>query len=615
MSETSTSRRPTALNKHLPMIKHLPFDIQSLHAAYRDGLSLHDVVAEVFRRIDAVNDAGIFIQLQDRELVSEVEAQLGQFDPEQMPLWGIPFAVKDNIDVAGMETTAACPAFAYAAQQHAFCVTRLLAAGAILIGKTNMDQFATGLVGVRTPYPVPKNAIDPALVPGGSSSGSATAVAHGIVSFALGTDTAGSGRVPAGLNNIVGLKPTLGTVSKSGVVPACKTLDTISIFAVSVGDATSVFQEINCPDDADPYARRYPARPIGPAPTHSRVGVPDDDTRQFFGDTTQAQSFEDSLTRLEEFGAELVPIDFRPFYEVADLLYAGAWVAERNTVLETWLQSKPEAVHPITRQVVKVADQFSATDAFRHFYRAAELKAEISRVLNQVDFLCVPTTPTIYTVDDLDADPIQPNSRLGTYTNFVNILDLCALTIPTQKRQDGWPGSVTLIGPAGHDGELADIGHLLHETSHVRAGATTWPVAKTQPIAVASSNEIALAVVGAHMTGLPLNHELTRLDARFLERTQTAPTYQLYSLAGGPPYRPGLIRDENGQAIEIEIWALPKERFGAFIDGVPQPLGIGSLDLADGRRIKGFICETAGLSGAENITAYGGWRNYMAALS
>lgn len=597
------------------MIEQLQFDIASLHAAYRSGLAPARVIEEVWRRIGVVDDPGILISLEDRERLTQAAASLGGFDPGRLPLWGIPFAVKDNIDVAGLPTTAGCPAYAYRPGGDAFCVARLREAGALVVGKTNLDQFATGLVGVRTPYPVPRNAIDPQVVPGGSSSGSAVAVAHGIVSFALGTDTAGSGRVPAGLNNIVGLKPTLGTVSNSGVVPACRTLDTVSVFALNVGDGNAVFRQINCFDEAEAFARRFPARGIGPAPQACRVGVPSRATRKFFGDDMQGDAFERALGELEDIGATLVPLDFTPFYEVADLLYSGAWVAERHIVLKPLLDMDPGAVHPVTRQVVGKAEAFSATDAFRHFYRAAEIKAEIRAAMQQIDCICVPTMPTFYSVADLAADPIGPNTHLGTYTNFVNILDFCALTVPMQARRDGRPGSITLIAEAGLDGRLADIGKVLHERANVTAGATSWPVTKAVVEAAAGPDEIALAVVGAHMSGLPLNGELTRLGARFLERTTTAPAYRLFALAGGPPKRPGLVRDITGQSIEIETWAVPKAQFGAFMEGVPQPLGIGSLDLADGRRVKGFICEAAGLDGAQDITSYGGWRSYLAATA
>lgn len=595
------------------MMHQLQFDIPSLHAAYQSGLTPDRVLEEVWRRIDAVADPGIFICLEDRARLLDQVAGLGSFDAERMPLWGIPFAVKDNIDAAALPTTAACPAFTYNPEGDAFCVARLREAGALMIGKTNLDQFATGLVGVRTAYPVPRNAIDPAIVPGGSSSGSAVAVAHGIVSFALGTDTAGSGRVPAGLNNIVGLKPTLGTVSCTGVVPACRTLDTVSVFALNVGDANAVFRQINCHDPEDAYARHYPTRAIGAAPPAFQVAVPDDASRRFYGDDNQARSFEAAISDLESIGATVVAIDFTPFYEVAELLYAGSWVAERHAVLQNLLASDPDAVHPVTRQVVQVAEKFSATDAFNHFYRAAEIKSAIRSTLEQVDLICVPTMPTFYTAADLAEDPIGPNARLGTYTNFVNILDMCALAVPTRAREDGRPGSVTLLASAGCDAELADIGVLLHEKSGATAGATSWPISATPPGATLSSDEIALTVVGAHMSGLPLNSELTRLGARFLERTTTAPAYRLYALAGGPPMRPGLVRAEDGQCIEVETWALPKTQFGAFIEGVPQPLGIGTLELIDGRHVKGFICETAGLSGAEDITSYGGWRYFTSA--
>ena len=590
----------------------IPFDFVSLRRAYENGTSPQDIVLECFRRIEETGDPGIFICLRDREdVLAEAEA-LGTYDPESKPLWGVPFAVKDNIDAAGMPTTAACPDFEHIADEDAFCVRRLREAGALLIGKTNLDQFATGLVGVRSPYPVPKNAIDPDIVPGGSSSGSAVAVAHGIVGFALGTDTAGSGRVPAALNNIVGLKPTLGAVSASGVVPACRTLDTVSVFALTVDDAYSAYRAAAGYDGKDAYSKDIRVPDIAYLPPRLVVGVPDANTTEFFGDTDQAASFSHTLALLQNDGAEIVELDFTPLYRVAEMLYEGAWVAERYAAIRDIIETKPEVLHPVTRQIISAATRFSAADAFEAAYRLEDLKRLAGPLIDDVDLLCVPTIPTFYTVSDLETDPIGPNARLGTYTNFVNLLDLCGLAVPTAARGDGRPGSVTLLSAAGRDALIASLGARLHRAAGVTLGATGWqqhplPDRNPQP----RSSEIAVAMVGAHMSGLPLNHEVKRLGGRYLYASETAPSYRFYSLAGGPPKRPGLVRAENGASIDLEVWALPEDRFGAFMKGIPQPLGIGTIDLADGSQVKGFLCEPAGLEGAEDITSCGGWRAYL----
>lgn len=594
------------------MLPDQPFDIASLHQAYADGMSPVAVIDECFRRIDAVGDPGIFLHLMDKDQVRAEASKLRSFDPENKPLWGIPFAIKDNIDAAGTPTTAACPAFAYDADVDAFAVKCLRDAGALLIGKANLDQFATGLVGVRTPYAVPKNAVDPAIVPGGSSSGSAVAVAHGIVSFALGTDTAGSGRVPAALNNIVGLKPSLGAISNTGLVPACQTLDTISVFALTVDDAYRAFRAAARYDAADPYARNFTMPAMGAVAPKFRVGVPDAASLEFFGDQVQAQSFAAALTEIAALGGEVIEIDFKPFFDVAQMLYSGVWVAERYAVIEDLLQRDPEAVHPVTREVVKVAEQFNAVDTFRSFYKLQSLKRQIEPILSALDMLCVPTIPTFYTVVDLEADPIGPNSRFGTYTNFVNLLDMSGIAVPVKKRSDGRPGSITLLAKAGQDAAIAAVAGALHKRSGETLGATGWPLPASKPVtASADSGEIALAVVGAHMSGLPLNHELTRLGGRFLRAARTSDRYRLYSLPGGPPVRPGLVQTETGAAIDIEIWALPIDKFGEFIQGVPRPLGIGTLVLEDMSEVKGFLCKALAVSNAEDVTHFGGWRAYL----
>ncbi|MEP4030442.1 allophanate hydrolase [Roseibium polysiphoniae] len=594
----------------------LPFTLTSLHTAYRDGLPASDVVEEVYRRIEEVSDPGIFIHLIDRTELLEEATALGSFDPAR-PLWGIPFVIKDNIDAAGKPTTAGCPAYEFFAETDAFVVAKLKAAGALLIGKTNLDQFATGLVGVRSPYQPPKNAVDPAMVPGGSSSGSAVAVGHGIVSFSLGTDTAGSGRVPAALNNIVGLKPTLGALSASGVVPACRSLDTISIFALTVEDAYAAYQAAAGFDAADAYSRSIAAPPLSAVPPKLRIGIPDAASIEFFGDEVQAQSFADTIALLKDDGTDIIEVDFTPFYDVAHMLYEGAWVAERHTVLEDLMRDTPEVVHPVTRQVVGAALKLSATDAFRGIYRLKELARKTEPVMQSVDLLCVPTMPTFYSVADLDADPIGPNSRNGTYTNFVNLLDMCGLAVPVAPRSDGRPGNVTLLAAAGRDGFLAALGSRLEQAAPHTLGATGWALPKsTDLVPGATTGELALAVCGAHMSGMALNHELTSRSARFLKTAATSKAYSFYALAGGPPKRPGLVRgkDGSGGEIDLEIWALPLSEVGSFLASIPEPLGLGTVELADGRSVQGFICEAAGTDGAENITHLKSWRTYIGTL-
>lgn len=591
----------------------LPFTIPSLRTAYEAGLPAKNVVEEVYRRIDAIADPGIFIHLIDKaELLADAE-KLGPYDPFR-PLWGIPFVIKDNIDAAGKPTTAACPAYEFIAEEDAYVVRKLKAAGALLIGKTNLDQFATGLVGIRSPFPPPKNAVDPKIVPGGSSSGSAVAVGHGIVGFSLGTDTAGSGRVPAALNNIVGLKPTLGALSASGVVPACRTLDTVSIFALTVEDAYTVYQIASGFDEADAYARVVTAPPLAAIPPKLRIGIPDSGSIEFFGDTAQAQSFADTIVLLKNEGADIVNVDFTPFYDVAKMLYEGAWVAERHTVIEDLMRDSPDAVHPVTRKVVGAALDLSATDAFRGIYRLKELARKTEPVLKSLDLLCVPTMPTFYSVADLEADPIGPNSRNGTYTNFVNLLDMCGLAVPVAPRSDARPGSVTLLAPAGQDGFLAALGSRLEQLAPHTLGATGWALPQPSDHKPgASADELALAVCGAHMSGMALNHELTSRHARFLEQATTSDAYSFYALAGSPPKRPGLVRGTPGSGgeISLEIWTVPLSEVGGLLASIPGPLGLGSLDLADGRTVQGFICEAVGTSGAENITHLKSWRIYI----
>ncbi|MER2269828.1 allophanate hydrolase [Methylobacterium oxalidis] len=594
--------------------------LTALRTAYADGLSPEAVLAESYHRIAATEDPGIFLALVPEAEARAAARALGPFDPVTKPLWGVPFAVKDNVDVAGLPTTAACPDFAYVPEASAPAVERLIAAGAILVGKTNLDQFATGLVGLRTPGPAPRNAFDPAVVPGGSSSGSAVAVARGLVAFALGTDTAGSGRVPAGLNNVVGLKPSLGSVSARGVVPACRTLDTLSVFGGTVADADAVYRIIAGYDPGDPFSRPLAVAPRpGSLPLGLRVGVPDAASRIFGGDALSEAAFDAALADLTTVvGRGAGAVDLAPFFAVARLLYSGPWVAERYEAIRGFIEARPDALHPTTRAIIGPAAELSAADAFAGLYRLAELRRIAEQVWAKIDVLAVPTYPRPRTLADVAADPIGPNAELGTYTNFVNLLDLCALAVPGRFRADGFPSSVTLIAPRGADGLIAELGARLHAAAGTGLGASGEPV-PAEPVPRpdpqrAGPGEIEIAVVGAHLSGLPLNGELTARGARFLRAAATRPEYRLHALPGGPPARPGLARVEpgSGAAIETEVWALEPAAFGTFVAGVPAPLAIGTLRLSDGTAPKGFLVETAGLAGARDITEHGGWRRYLA---
>jgi allophanate hydrolase len=594
----------------------LPDTIAAIVHAHRVGdAQPADTVARSYARIRAHGDDAIFISLRGEAYAIAEAKALAARDPGSLPLYGVPVAIKDNIDVAGLPTTAACPAFAYTAARDATAVARLRAAGAIVIGKTNLDQFATGLVGVRSPYGIPKNAIKPGLIPGGSSSGSAVAVAAGLVPLALGTDTAGSGRVPAGLNNIVGLKPSLGLVSTSGVVPACRTLDCVSIFALTTDDAFAALSVMAGPDAADPYSRARPLGGVGAFARGLRIGVPTPGNRIFFGDEASAAAYDAALARAAALGLQIVEIDMEPFYETARLLYDGPWVAERYLVVRDLLASAPDALHPVTREIITGSPQRSAADTFSAFYKLEALRRVRDDVFGRIDALLLPTIPTAYTVDQLLADPITLNSRLGTYTNFVNLLDLCGLAVPSSMRADGVPFGVTLLAPAGQDALLASLGRGLQAASKLPLGALGIDQPALAPLAAtAAADEIALAVVGAHLTGMPLNGELRNAGARLLETTSTAADYQLYALEGGGVAKPGLVRVNAGEGarIEVEVWAMPAAAFGRFVGALPSPMAIGTLRLADGRRVKGFLVEPAATAGCRDISSFGGWRAYLA---
>jgi len=519
--------------------------------------------------------------------------------PQGRPLWGVPFAVKDNIDIAGLRTTAGCPGFAYLPTETAPCVARLLDAGAILIGKTNMDQFATGLAGVRSPYGTPRNPFDPARVPGGSSSGSAVAVAAGIVPLALGTDTAGSGRVPAAFGNVVGLKPTIGSVSGRGVVPACRSIETVSVFAASVDQALAATRLIAGYDDVDPFSRAAPWPHLrqGSPPAAARIAAvePGDDC---------APDVRDLYWRaVELLHAETVAIE--DVLAVGRLMYQGPWVAERTAALQSFLRHHAETVHPITRAILLDGETRRTVDAFDAFHEVAAARRRAARLFRDFDALLAPTAPSCPTLDALAADPIGANSKLGTFTNFVNLCDLAAIAVPAGIGSDGLPVGVMLIGPAWSEGRLAAIADSVHRASTTIIGGTRDVLPPAAEPDQLQPTETALFCVGAHMSGLPLNHELRHTGGRFLRRARSARAYRLYVLGD----RPGLVRGGIG-AIEGEVWALPSAGIGALLATVSAPLGLGTVMLTDGPCL-GFLAEAAGVAGGLDITQHGGWRAWL----
>jgi len=557
------------------------------------------VIEEVLERLafyDSIQPA-VWISRFDaaalRAAAAKVDARVAA--GEAQPLAGVPFAVKDNIDLAGLATTAACPAFSYMPTRSATVVERLIAAGAIPVGKANLDQFATGLNGTRSPYGIPRNAYNRAWVSGGSSSGSAVAVAAGLVAFALGTDTAGSGRVPAAFNHLVGFKPTRGRWSNRGLVPACRTLDCITVFAGSAGEAGLVDAIAAGFDPEDAFSRSIADAPL----STYRVGIVSGDQRRWFGDIESDFLYQQALNGLD---AELVEIDMAPLNEAARLLYDGPWVAERTAALRAMLDGNPDAIHPVVREIVGQGRTYSAVDAFEGSYRLAELARAAERIWADVDLLVLPTVPTSYRVAEMLAAPVALNASLGAYTNFVNLLDMAAIAVPAGGYQSGVGFGVTLMGPAGTDRALIDAANALFPAP-----------APPPPLDLEGRMEtVKLAVVGAHLKDMPLHWQLTSRDARFVGEAKTAPTYRLYAIADSVPPKPALVHSGEGAAIALEIYELDMTAFGSFVAEVPPPLAIGTVTLEDGSLVKGFVAEPRAVTDAEDITALGGWRAYIA---
>jgi allophanate hydrolase len=612
----------------------VPADIGGLLAAYRDGsLTPEQVIAQLWARWQALplrEDPAWICRADAPFLQAQLDALVGQ-SPDTLPLFGVPFGVKDNIDVVGLPTTAACPAFSHAPAESAEVVRRLMAAGAIVVGKTNLDQFATGLVGMRSPFGAPSSTFSEAHVSGGSSSGSAVVVARGEVPFALGTDTAGSGRVPAGFNNLVGVKPTPGLVPTHGVLPACRSLDCVSVFALTCADAGRVLKQMEGPMAGAPVFNEVRLQ-LPRLPRTLRIGVPAEPL--FFGDVDYAEAFEQARARMAglcepdgtPWSVAWVPVDLQPFYEAASLLYQGPWVAERYAAIASFIEAQPEAMNEVVRHIIEGARSHNAVDTFQAQYRLKELMAQVAPVWQGIDVLLVPTAPTLPTRESVAADPVGRNAQLGTYTNFVNLMGLAALALPAGYTGGSLPFGITVIAPGGSDAALLDFGacwqrllqrdepYALGHGLPALADAALGLCADAQ---VRAAPTVAVAVVGAHLEGMPLHGQLVERRARLLARTSTSPHYRLYALPGTVPPKPGLARvaaeapPEDGHAIALEVYAMPSSELGSFLALIPPPLGLGSVELADGSWVKGFICEPCGLSNAEDISHFGGWRAYM----
>lgn len=569
--------------------------ISELKTRYAGGTTPSDIIEEIWKKIISWNDPAIFIHLPEKAVLLEIAATVEAM-PKELPLWGIPFVVKDNIDVANWPTTAGCPEYAYVPTQDAEVVRLLRAAGAIPIAKGNLDQFATGLVGTRSPYGVARNAIDAEFLPGGSSSGSASSVAAGLCVFSLGTDTAGSGRVPAAFQELIGWKPTRGLLSNRGLVPACRSLDCISVFANTAGDVSLVSEIVSVYDAADAFSRKViPRGGIGPS---FRFGVPI--SLDFAGDPDTPGLYAAAVEKMESLGGVAVKVDLSAFIEAAKLLYEGPWVAERWAAVGEFVEKNPEAVFPVTRKILEASKGWDAASTFQAQYKLREFAREVETVWEKIDVLLLPTTPRLYTVAENLAEPFGTNATLGRYTNFMNLLDLAAVAMPAGRARSGRaPWGVTLAAPAGWDAALLDLAARFGGEPKIQGPKHT---------------RIPLLVCGAHLQGLALHWQLADRGAILREKTQTAPRYRMYAMppSGTIPPRPALIRDdESGASIEVEVWELEAADFGDFVSKIPGPLGIGKVMLASGEEVPGFIAEPRAIEGAEEITDFGSWRAWL----
>lgn len=585
-------------------------------ARYAAGITPAALMADLRARAEALAEHNLFIHLLDEAELAPWLDRLATLDPSTSSLWGVPFVLKDNIDLAGVPTTAGCEAYAYTPAESAHVVQRLLDAGALPLGKANLDQFATGLNGTRSPWGPCRNSFDKAFVSGGSSSGSAVSVALGLASFSLGTDTAGSGRVPAAFNNLVGVKPTRGLLSARGVVPACRSLDCVSLFALHADDADTVLGVAEGFDAADGYSRRNP-RDNGRG-TYGRFdgalsfGVIGEAQLEFFGDDAYAAAYRQTIERLGNDGIRLQEIDYTPFDETARLLYEGPWVTERYVATLPLIAEQPEAMVPVVRDIIAAGSEPLAADLFRAMYRLHDLKRRCDDALANVDALLTPTAGRCFSIEEMLAEPVRRNSELGYYMNFMNLLDMAAIAVPTAFTAAGLPFGVTLGAPAFADRRLLSIANRLQQSFKLDMGATRQPLPSLESRSVGREDVMEIVVCGAHLRGMPLNAQLTERGAEFGEATTTAPEYRLFALPAAPLARPALVRVEaGGAAIEVEVWRLPVHEVGGFLRGIGAPLGLGTVRLADGRHCSGFIAEAlAEHERQDDITEFGGWRAY-----
>jgi len=588
--------------------------ISNLQHQYRSGqLTVRQLMQSLQARFASLQDNAIFIHWLGLEELEPYLKALDGISPDALPLYGVPFAIKDNIDLAGVPTTAACPAFSYTPDQSAFVVQQLIQAGAVPVGKSNLDQFATGLVGVRSPYGVPGNPLQPNRIPGGSSSGSAVAVARGLAAFALGTDTAGSGRVPAAFQELIGLKPTRGVLSNTGVVPACRSLDCVSIFAHSLQDAQCLFEIVAVRDRADPYARDFQPPPFTRDNETLRIGVPKTTDLAFFGDTAFSEAFEQTLRTIACLpNVNLMEIDFQPFQQAAQLLYNGPWLAERYAAVGKFIEKHPaNAVHPVTRNIILAGKNPTAVDAFKAGYELQILKQNADEQLAQVHCILTPTAGKHYSLAEVTDDPLGSNSNLGYYTNFMNLLDYSALAIPGTRTRCGRPFGITLFSFAHQDRELLRIAAYLNHKEYAFQSASARQLSRDSE-STSSCRSLQLAVCGAHMQGMALNQQFQALGASFVKTVRSSSHYQLICLTYKTPVRPGMIRlKTGGVSVEMEIWSLPEPKVGRFLESIDSPLGLGSVELADGSWVKGFICEAWVAADAVDISHHGSWRTYL----
>ena len=579
------------------MSSSMDMTLSGVASRYADGLTPAALMAELHDKAQQCKAHNIFIHLLTDEQLAPYLERLQTMDRQATPLWGIPFVLKDNMDLAGIPTTAGCEAFSYTPETNAFVVQRLIDQGALPLGKANLDQFATGLNGTRSPWGACKNSFDPTLVSGGSSSGSAVAVALGLATFSLGTDTAGSGRVPACFNNLVGVKPSRGLLSAQGVVPACRSLDCVSIFALHCDDANTVLAAAESFDSEDGYSRSNPydnqQHSYGRFENALTLGVIASDQLQFFGDADYQAAYAKTVDALSTSGVELREIDYAPFDEVARLLYEGPWVTERYVATLPLIKDNPDAVFPVVRNIIAGGATPSAAELFRAQYRLQDLRQRCTHVMSSIDALLTPTAGRLFSIDEMLAEPIRHNSELGYYMNFVNLLDMAAVAVPTAFTASGLPFGVTLSAPAFSDRRLLSIANRLQGSSSLTLGVSGIPVPAMNAISVSRTDQMELVVCGAHLQGLPLNHQLVDRGARLVQKTHTTQHYRMYAIDETPVLRPALVRtDDEGQAIEVEVWSLPINELGSFLQQISAPLGLGKVQLADGQQVSGFIAES-----------------------